>query len=209
MREDRIRANTSDNIYILDDGNSRVVQCTYAPSNNSINFAQQWSISSGLSHHALTSADPGTFTYTENPPGGSTMFSPAVIQFDGAVSSAFNGQGVVALRFPWGVVNNSGSLIVADRDGNQLLQLDGQSGSNGILNFDTSRSRVVSIRSITSRSTRRADWRQTATLTCISRTRGTTVSSRIPIFTDWGCFPLLLLTLRPAVSRCPLPTPSP
>ena len=132
-----VAVDTGDNIYILDDGNSRVVQCTYAPSNNSINFVQEWPISSGLFHNALTSSEPDTFTYTEVLTRRANAPSPAVVQFDGTASSVFNGQGVVALKFPWGVVSNSGSLIVSDRDGNQLLQLDGQSDSNRILNFDT------------------------------------------------------------------------
>ncbi len=131
-----VAIDNSDNIYILDDGNSRVVQCTYTP-NNSINFVQEWPISSGLFHNALTSTDPGTFTYTEVLTSRANGPSPAIVQFDGSASSVFHGQGVVALKFPWGVVNNSGSLIVADRDGNQLLQLDGQGSSNGIINFDT------------------------------------------------------------------------
>lgn len=132
-----VAIDTSDNIYILDDGNSRVVQCTYTPSNNSINFMQQWSISSGLFHNALTSTDPGTFTYTEVLTRRANAPAPAIVQFDGSASSVFNGRGVVALKFPWGVVNNSNSLIVSDRDGNQLLQLDGQSSGSGSLDFDT------------------------------------------------------------------------
>ncbi len=77
------------------------------------------------------------FTYTQVPVSPATTPLPAIMEFEGMFYSSFTGQGVVGLRNPFGIVANNGNLYVSDVDSNQVLQLNGETNSLNILNFDT------------------------------------------------------------------------